>query len=348
MNDNERQQFLSIASTGDTAALFRAISLHGGLSEFEVNELLEEGVANWSDEIVETVIEAVLQRNSALKVSAGLISFAIRTAKSCPNIFLSLLKADIDINQADDFGATPLMYAAGLGQMEFVTKLLNKNADPGRYDIYGRNALVWASEHGHFPIVDLLAPLCNTSSASRLDGIATLLDDISQDHVVVLQPDRFSQPPDEIWIVALPKSATIEQIEEELQYTSSRQQSRSCLIVKKKAHYPGGCRSNPLARSLGSYILNPGMTALLEQAPSRFDNSLAFCPHDLSTCRTRLCILSTDKDEADQLIGEMEGICSRKYLVEIISILTVEDGELIRYRSLERNNHGRVTCGNPL
>jgi ankyrin repeat protein len=67
-----------------------------------------------------------------------------------------LLAADADPNLADQAGNTPLMAAAGLGDVSLVQRLLDAGADPGRRNKQGESAQSLALRHGHFGVATLL------------------------------------------------------------------------------------------------------------------------------------------------------------------------------------------------
>lgn len=57
----------------------------------------------------------------------------------------------------DPLGMTPLAYAAGDGQIEIVTLMLNKGADVDEPDRYGRTPLWWAAFWGRSEMIKLLS-----------------------------------------------------------------------------------------------------------------------------------------------------------------------------------------------
>ena len=67
------------------------------------------------------------------------------------------LEANIDVNSANSYGATALMYACDRGHKEVVELLLEKGADPNVKDnFYGFTPLFWANSKGKTEIVELL------------------------------------------------------------------------------------------------------------------------------------------------------------------------------------------------
>lgn len=65
-------------------------------------------------------------------------------------------KADVNINKGDEFGRTPLHYAALRGQTEEVRQLLEKGADVNAKDNYLFTPLHYAAKRGHGEVVRLL------------------------------------------------------------------------------------------------------------------------------------------------------------------------------------------------
>ena len=61
-----------------------------------------------------------------------------------------------DVNQRDDLGMTPLIWAARYGHEEVVKLLLRENIEPDQQDAnFSRTALSWAAGNGHEGIVRL-------------------------------------------------------------------------------------------------------------------------------------------------------------------------------------------------
>jgi hypothetical protein len=67
-----------------------------------------------------------------------------------------LLNAGANVNAANSYGSTPLYRAATNGHKEVVELLLNANADINKTDMYGRTPLCLASLNGRKSVVELL------------------------------------------------------------------------------------------------------------------------------------------------------------------------------------------------
>jgi ankyrin repeat protein len=67
-----------------------------------------------------------------------------------------LLDFGADVNVQATCGCTPLMLAAGSGDIGITTALLNRGADARKICWPGKTAIVVAIEHGYYAIVELL------------------------------------------------------------------------------------------------------------------------------------------------------------------------------------------------
>jgi ankyrin repeat protein len=68
-----------------------------------------------------------------------------------------LLKANPnDVNSTNNFGATPLEWAAGVGRLDIAQLLIDNKADVNKMDIFGRTPLGIASSKGYKDMVTLL------------------------------------------------------------------------------------------------------------------------------------------------------------------------------------------------
>jgi ankyrin repeat protein len=67
-----------------------------------------------------------------------------------------LLEKNADIESKDDYGQTPLSWAARRGYEPVVKLLLEKNADIESKDNNGQTPLSWAAQNGYEPVVKLI------------------------------------------------------------------------------------------------------------------------------------------------------------------------------------------------
>lgn len=100
------------------------------------------------------------------------VMIAIETRN--PEIVQALLDAGADINQQDEDGWTPLMFATLEGYFDIVKVLLDAGADVNIESPEGEYALYIAAYSGHQEIFDYLAPL--TTSDLRQDAEQCLVE----------------------------------------------------------------------------------------------------------------------------------------------------------------------------
>lgn len=72
------------------------------------------------------------------------------------HVVSQLLQAGSDLNEANDFGITPLMFAAGEGKEAIAELLIKSKADMNRQDMNGYSALMHACEENHHSVIRLL------------------------------------------------------------------------------------------------------------------------------------------------------------------------------------------------
>src|SRR5439155_12109368 len=71
----------------------------------------------------------------------------------------------------DEYGRTPLSWAAEYGNVDVVKSLLNANANIEAADKYGRTPLNWAALNGHVDVVkSLLNANANIEAANNTYG----------------------------------------------------------------------------------------------------------------------------------------------------------------------------------
>ena len=83
-----------------------------------------------------------------------------------------------DVNQRDDLGMKPLIWAARYGHEEVVKLLLRENLEPDQQDAnFSRTALSWAAGNGHERIVRLFLgqQFINPESVGRSARVVSLL-----------------------------------------------------------------------------------------------------------------------------------------------------------------------------
>ncbi len=96
----------------------------------------------------------------------------------------NLIDVGCPINAKDEFGCTPLHYAARYGDFEVVELLIKCGGDINAVDMFNRTALYWASKMGELEVVELLLSngadiyIRNTNGNSTAWGMAT--DDVRE------------------------------------------------------------------------------------------------------------------------------------------------------------------------
>ena len=84
---------------------------------------------------------------------------------------VKLLAAGADANAALAEGETPLIVAAGRGNLEIVRALLSAKADPNAKDaIGGQTAVMWAVQQGHRAVAEELLRAAPTSTLVQKPG----------------------------------------------------------------------------------------------------------------------------------------------------------------------------------
>ena len=72
------------------------------------------------------------------------------------NMVKQLIREGADVNNANNYGYTPLMWANTRGHLEIVKYLMEQGANVNQADIDGWTPLIWASRNGHLEIVKYL------------------------------------------------------------------------------------------------------------------------------------------------------------------------------------------------
>ncbi|MCX5924732.1 MAG: ankyrin repeat and MYND domain-containing protein [Candidatus Dependentiae bacterium] len=105
-----------------------------------------------------------------LNYSTALILAAEHQTADTLTALLNIPSIDANINLQKESGETALMMAAGSGNKNKVTLLLEKNADSEIKNIQGATALMIAIIQNHKEIFDILLPLCKDIHAKTRNG----------------------------------------------------------------------------------------------------------------------------------------------------------------------------------
>lgn len=87
----------------------------------------------------------------------------------------ALIKDQVNIDAADVYGYTPLMWACQRGNLAVVQKLTQNGANPHRRRKHGRTALMLAAQENHLAIVQYMAQQKPELLFEREDGGCSLL-----------------------------------------------------------------------------------------------------------------------------------------------------------------------------
>lgn len=72
------------------------------------------------------------------------------------NKIQELIAQGVDLNVQDEYGYTPLIWAASYSKPDIVKLLLDAGADDQITDVEKHNALYWANYYGHPEVIELL------------------------------------------------------------------------------------------------------------------------------------------------------------------------------------------------
>jgi ankyrin repeat protein len=107
--------------------------------------LVVSNIAN--TDIIAALIKHSADVNAADRYGLTALMFAA-TLNGNPDVFITLLKHGADINAVDKDGRTALMFAAMLnGNPEIIALLIKHGADVNIKDHYGKNALDYAEKN---------------------------------------------------------------------------------------------------------------------------------------------------------------------------------------------------------
>jgi uncharacterized protein len=126
------------------------------------NTDLMRAALNGQNEIVKALLLGGADVNARNREGRTALLFAIVNLHTSTVQTLLDFGADVNV-QATTCGCTPLLLAAGSGDIGITRALLNSGADPETICRPGRTALVVAKERGHSAIVELIRRVLDES-----------------------------------------------------------------------------------------------------------------------------------------------------------------------------------------
>ena len=138
--------------SGDIEAV-EVLLAHGGQASAEA---VSESVTFGHAEVVQALIDAGANVRMTESSGINLLHWAAITNRA--TVIPVLVKAGVPLNATDDFGYTPLMYAATIdeGDTNTLNALLAAGADRGIKNEEGRTALEQARRYKHADLVKAL------------------------------------------------------------------------------------------------------------------------------------------------------------------------------------------------
>jgi ankyrin repeat protein len=160
------------------------------LAPYQTEESLVEWVRRGRVDIAAGLLEAGMAVESRCESKTALMwAFSILGPQKTDMVRM-LLDAGADVHARNSYGATPLMFAAGAGQVDAVEMLLEAGADVHAENDYHSTAMHWAATKGCTSVMIQLrdagaavdpqpagwTPLMRAAQNGHLDTVAWLLD----------------------------------------------------------------------------------------------------------------------------------------------------------------------------
>jgi ankyrin repeat protein len=101
-----------------------------------------------------------------------------------------MLGAGADINTVDQYGNTPLMYAAGFGHEKVVRFLVQHGAKVNVVNEADGTPLMWAAEKGYTEIVRFLLPHVSPENLNQRDVLSCTALDLTQSAEIAAMLDE--------------------------------------------------------------------------------------------------------------------------------------------------------------
>lgn len=126
-----------------------------------------------------------LQRgNVQTKTSTSIPERTVHQLAAQGEIFARNIDAIPDLNEADESGLTPLMWASSYGQLSTVKLLLERGACCLKTSLNGETALHFAASNGHIHLVKEL--LSHGAAVNSFDDVSSKLDCLSCLYIIQL------------------------------------------------------------------------------------------------------------------------------------------------------------------
>ena len=150
---HSRHSPLVLASMSGDLENVRLLLAHGAVPDAEA---LSEAVTFGNADIVKTLINAGADASITESSGINLVHWATITNRA--NVIPVLVASNVDINAVDEFGFTPLMYAATVdeGNIDALAALLRAGADRGIRNKDHRTALEQARRYKHAKLTEAL------------------------------------------------------------------------------------------------------------------------------------------------------------------------------------------------
>lgn len=170
---------LDIRDTFGITAIIYSV-YHNDVTIFKM--LLDAGANPWiADDNHKNALDHAIEQKNKKAISLIVNSCwqnvrALTWAVSVNNLRLvqQLLEYGTEVNGLDKDGSTALMAAAALGRDEIVKTLLTAKADPLLKDKSLKNALTYAEDYGHIPVMDMLLKAGGVSDVAVTNNLPPL------------------------------------------------------------------------------------------------------------------------------------------------------------------------------
>jgi len=176
----------------ETALMF---AIRKGLDINIINQLINDATVNQTDHQGDTPLLYAVHYNKP-KSAKSLITAGANLLQGNPLIFAIIKELDINIinqlindatvNQRDDQGDTPLLYAISCNKPRIVKSLITAGANPLQGNLRGMTPLMYAARKGSVNIVNSLAKIEGTVNQQDIDEKTPLFYAENQTDIVAI------------------------------------------------------------------------------------------------------------------------------------------------------------------